>query len=311
MTTIYGVDVIDPDKLTHPFSELAHTPDGWRVIFNGSLDAITRFLAAHDPFEVLAKCVHQVMVNAAYREDNPRWGAEGRYEPYELIEPAELEILQSLALAQLPPRKMVPASPGSMQRFLPEIPKCTYAFSRMQPPRYPDHPEREHLIGRIRLHTIFHRNLFVKDDCETVIRSIFRHIDLLTAKELGFAFSEMWSALIAIAAKIECRMALHLHHSRDGITAQSEAEALNQIAFFCEISTLARRSWEKCKKHCKTLDDFRGAAFPLSELCHSWAGTLDKLELRSEFGDAAVTFFERLSLRPGGLSKEKIPNTVS
>ena len=38
----------------------------------------------------------------------------------------------------------------------------------MQSPRYPSNAECEHLIGKIRLYTIYHRNLFVKEDCETV-----------------------------------------------------------------------------------------------------------------------------------------------
>lgn len=302
MTTIYGVDIADLDKLGHPFSSLADTPDDWRAIFNGSLGTIRNFLAAHDAFEVLAKCVNQVMANAAYKKEHPRWATEGNYDPYELIEPAELEILQALALMQLSPRKMVPASPGSLQRFFPEITKSTYAFSQMQPPRYPDNAECEHLVGKIRLHTIYHRNLFVKEDCETVVQSIFRRIDNLTVADLGFAFSEMFSALIAVASKIENRLNVYLDHVRDGLTARSEAEALVQIEFFCGISRVANRVWAKCNKNCKSLDDFRGAAFQLSELCHSWAFTLDKRELQSELGNAAVAFFERISLRPGDLA---------
>ena len=197
---------------------------------------------------------------------------------------------------------MVPASPGSFERFFKDIAKTTYAFSRMQPPRYPDNAEREHLIGKIWLHTIYHRNLFVKEDRETVVRSILQHIDNLAVSILGFACSRMFSALIAVSARIEQRLNLFLDHGREGITAQSEAEALKQIEFFCDISPIARRAWAKCKKHCKTLDDFRRAAFQLYELCHSWAYTLDKRELRSELGNDEVAFFERISLRPGELA---------
>ena len=62
----------------------------------------------------------------------------GNYAPYQLIEPTDLEILQALVLMQLSPGRMVPASPGSFERFFKDIAKTTYAFSRMQPPRYPD-----------------------------------------------------------------------------------------------------------------------------------------------------------------------------
>src|ERR1700730_4453827 len=223
-----------------------------------------------------------------------------------MIEPAELEVVQALALMQLSSRKRIPVSPGSMHRFLPEIPKCTYAFSRMQPLRYPDNPEREHLIGKIRMQTMLHRNLFVKEDCETVVRSIFRLIDDLTITELGFAFSEMFSALVALAAKIEERLNEYLDRGWDGLKAESEADALKSIEFFCTISPVARRAWAKCKKHCTTLDDFRWGAFQLSELCHAWPYMLDKAELRSVFGEAAIAFFDRIGR---GNLRRPIPNT--
>ena len=72
------------------------------------------------------------------------------------------------------------------------------------------------------MQTMLHRNLFVKEDCETVVRSIFQLIDKLTVKEFGFAFSEMFSALIALAAKIEQRLNEYLDRARDGFKAESE-----------------------------------------------------------------------------------------
>ena len=299
--TIYGVDQVDAEELRHPFAGLAETPEQWRCIFNESLQSIRAFLAAHDNLEIVAKCVHQAMVGATKKKENPRW-AEGEYEPWMLIEPAELEVVQALALMQLSPRKQIPASPASMQRLLPEIPKCSYAFSRMQPLRYPDDPEREQLISKVRIQTMFHRNLFVKEDCETVVRSIFQLIDDLTITELGFAFSEMFSALVALARKIERRLNEYFDRAREGLTAESEAEALNSIEFFRTISPVARRAWAKCKKQSTTLEDLRLGAFQLSELCHAWPYMLDKAELRSVFGAAAVAFFERISLRPGELA---------
>jgi hypothetical protein len=302
--TIYGVDEVDLEKLKHPFAALADTPEEWRAIIGKSLGFIRMFLAEHDAFEVLAKCINQVMADAASKKENPRWVEDG-YEPYELIEPAELEVIQALALMQVSPRKGIPASPRSVYRLLTEIPKCTYAFSRMQPLRFPDNPEREHLIGKIRMQTMLHRNLFVKEDCETVVRGIFEHVDGLTIKEFGFAFSEMFSTLIALAAWVERRLNEYLDRARAGFKAESEADALRSIEFFCTISAVARRAWAKCKKHCSTLDNFRWGAFQLSELCHAWPYMLDKAELRSVFGEAAVRFFERISLRPGELASAK------
>lgn len=300
---MYGVDVIEPEILDtqHPFAELADTPDEWRSIFNKSVQDVRKFLAIHDGLAVIAKCTNQAMVIEASRKENPRWFLD-QYQPYELIEPADIEILQALALMQVSPSKAVPASPGSMHRFLPEIPKCTFAFTRMQPPRYPDDPEREHLIGKLRMQTMRYRNLFVKEDCETVVLSIFSQIDALTEKELGFKFSEMFSTLTALASTIEQRLNDYTDKVRNGFKATSIADALSSIDFLCSISPVASRSWDKCKKSCRTIDDFRWSAFQLSELCHAWPYVLDKAVLRRTFGNGAVAFFEKLSIRPGELA---------
>jgi hypothetical protein len=297
--SIYGVDEVEP--LKHPLAALAETPEEWRAIFNDSLLSARKFLAAHDSFEVLARCVNQVMANSAYKKDDPRW-LEGEYELFMLTEPAELELIQALALMQLSPRKSVPASPRNVQRFLAEISKWTYAFARMQPRRFLENPERERLIHKVRTHTILRRNLFVKEDCESVVRSLFRHIDDLTVKELGFALSEMFSALIAIANGIDQRLGEYLGRGRDGLNAGSMADAVKSIEFFCSISPVARRAWTICAKHCTELDHFRWAAFQLSELCHAWPYTLDIGELRSLYGETAVAFFKMISVFPGELA---------
>ena len=242
---MYGFDDIDLEALRLPFAALADTPAEWRVIFGQSLQSIRTFLAVHDGFEVLAKCTNQVRATAAFKEENPRWPV-GNYEPFMLMEPAELEVVQALALMQVSPRKSIPASPRNMARLLAEIPKCAYAFLRMQPLRHPNNTEREHVIGKIRIQTMLRRNLFDEEDCETVIRSIFRLVDDLTIKELGFSFSEMFSALIALAANVEQRLNAYLDKCRDGPNAVSEADALKSIEFFCDISPVARRAWAKC-----------------------------------------------------------------
>ena len=299
-SSIYGVDEADLEKLQHPFATLADTPEQWRSIFDRSLGFIRSFLTVRDSASVIAKCVNQAMASAAARKEDPRW-MEGSYEPFMLIEPAELEFVQALALMQVSACK-VPASPGSLSRLLPEIPKCTYAFLRMQPGRYPDAPEREQLIGKIRLQTMFHRNLFVREDCETVVRAILQQVDDVATQEWGVPFSEVFSALVTLTARIEQRSNAYHDRVRDGFGAETEADARKTIEFFCSISPTAKRAWSKCKKHCSTLDSFRFAAFQLSEICHAWPYVLKKTELRSSFGQAIVSFFERLAIRSGELA---------
>jgi len=300
---MHGVDVIDPEilEIHHPFAALADTPDGWRSIFNTSIQNVRKFLQIHDGFAIIAKCTNQAMAVEAWRKENPRWFLE-KHEPYELIEPADLEIMQALALMQTSPPKAVPASPGSMHRLLPEIPKCAFAFAHMQPIRYKENPERERIIRRLRLQTMRYRNIFVKEDCETVFRSILQQIDDLALKELGVKLSEIFSILIAVASMVEIRLNEYADKVRDGLQAKSESDALRSIDFFCSISPIASRAWSKCKKHCHAVEDFRWAAFQLSELCHTWPYMLDKASIRHLYGNDTIEFFEKLSIRPGELA---------
>jgi hypothetical protein len=300
-SSIHGADEVDLGSLKHPFADLAETPEEWRAVFSHALQFVRDFLATHDAFEVLSRSVYQVSNILAARQENPRWPLEPM-KPWEIMEPSELEVLQALALKQTSPRKKIPASPGNMQKFLSEFPKCSHSFSLMQPRRYPDDPERDRLIWRIRGYTVYERNIFTKEDCEAVVTSLLRRIDDVAFKELGFTPSIMFATLYAIAGKIEERARAYHEQIRAAYEAKSEIEALKAIEFFCSISSIARRVWSLCGRRCKSLDDYRWAAFQISELCHSWSHSLGVDELRTTYGDEVVRFIEQLSMRPGELA---------
>jgi hypothetical protein len=301
---IYGVDIVDQEKLRHPLSDLADSPEGWRAVFEEALHSITKFLAARDPFEILAKTSSQLRANVAAKKERLLAADVSGAVNQILTEAVEVEILQALALMQTSNPKRVPASPGNLEQFFPELTKSVFAFSRMQKERYPSDDEREHIIRKARLHTIYARNTFLKTDCETVVAAILRPVDDLALKQAGFRFSDMFAALISTGKKIENRLDLFLGHWRDALQAKSEKEALSHIHFYCRISPVANRAWSLCQNRCTSLQDLRWAAFQLSELCNSWIYTLHKKELRSDLGSAAVTFFEKIAIRPGELAVE-------
>jgi hypothetical protein len=298
---MYGFDEADVEKLKAPFEDLAETPEEWRVIFDKSLRKIRTFLASRDAFGILAKCADVALGNLARHKENPRW-PEQDYDPFELIEQPELEVLQALALMHPSNASRVPASPRNMHEFLPEVPKSLIAFSRMQPAGKGQSPEREHLIRAIRLQTMVHRNLFVKEDCEGVVSSILQLTDTASLREVGYSFSEMFSVLIAIVALVEERANEFHERRRQGLTAQSLEIALSSIKFFCDRSDVARRAWLLCKRRCNTLDDFRAAAFQISEIAHASTYTLLKSDLANKFGNQAVRFLESISIAPGDLA---------
>jgi hypothetical protein len=294
---IYGVDIVDHEELKHPFSDLADSPEEWRTIFAEALRRIESFLGRHDPFEVLAKTSTQLRANVAAKNEKMLTGDMTGVVNQILTEHAEVEILQALALMQTSNPKMVPASPGNLQRILPELTKSVLAFSRMQKERYPAGDEREHVIRKARLHTMYARRSFIKSDCETVVTTILRRFDDVALNEVGFRFSEMFAALIAVTEKIQKRHDVFFDHLRTALQAKTEEEVLSQIRFYCTISPVANRAWSICRHRCTSLQALRWGAFQLSELCNSWIYLLDKQDLRSELGGAALSFFEKLTIR--------------
>jgi hypothetical protein len=299
---IHGVDTIDLDGLERPFSNLADSPEGWRSVFEKSLASIRCFLAARDPWAIVAKTSTQLLANTAARTKQVRDGDLSGAVKRVLSEAVEVELLLALALMQTSGPKKVPASPASMERLFPELGKAVFAFLQMQPAQYPAEDEREHVIRRARAHTLYSRNIFMKTDCEAIVPAIFRRFDDLALKELGFRLSEMFTALVAVGERVSRRVDVFRGHIRAAHRAESESEVLPHIQFFCEIEPVANRAWSMGEKHCRTVETLQWAAFQLSELCNTWIYRLDKQELRSELGDTAVAFFEKIAIHPGELT---------
>ena len=156
---IYGVDTIDIEGLERPFANLADSPEGWRSVFEKSMASIRRFLAARDPWAIVAKTSTQLLANTAARTEQVRAGNLSGAVNRILSEAVEVEVLLALALMQTLGPKKVPAFPASMGRLFPELGKVAFAFLQMQPARYPVEDEREHVIRRARAHTLYGRNI--------------------------------------------------------------------------------------------------------------------------------------------------------
>lgn len=303
MVEIYGVDVFDQDELLSRLPNLAaDTPDECRQIFHTSQKALANFLAIHDPFEIVAKSTSQALAHQLSKRKHLEAGNVKEAIDQSLIEGSDVEILQAFALMQTGDRKIAPASPKHLERFYSNLRRLALAFTRMQPVRYPDDPERERVIRKARLYTVYRRNIFTRDDCETVVRAILRRVDEAAIQQYGYAFSDMFTALIAVSNEIEDRNSEFWSHARAVLQAKTEQDIIPHIEFYCEISPSAKRAWALGRRRCNTLDLLQWAAFQLSELCNSWICTLDKQSLKERYGEKALLFFERLSIRPGELA---------
>jgi hypothetical protein len=196
----------------HPSIALANNAKDWREIYDGAVRSVTKFLAIHDPFEIVANTSCQVLLALGTKKEHISQGdvkAAVAVSPSEL---AEIELVHALALMQTARRKRTPAAPSNMERFFTELPKIFYGFLGMQQTRYPEIDERAQLIRKIRLQTTYQRNSFLRSDCETVVPIILSRLDDLTERETGFRFSQMYAALLAVVEKIRRRQNTFLDH---------------------------------------------------------------------------------------------------
>jgi hypothetical protein len=126
----------------------------------------------------------------------------------------------------------------------------------MQQDCYAADDDREFVIGKARLHTIHHRNSFFRSDCETVVPGILRRFDKLALEEVGFRFSDMFMALVAVRGIIEHRYNEFFDHYRDACQAKSCQDILSQIRAYFGIPAwptalgLCARSAARLLKNC-------------------------------------------------------------
>jgi hypothetical protein len=86
---IYGVVTIDPDTIRgHPSITLANNPEAWRKIFDQAVQFVTKFLAVHDPFEIVARTSCQVLFTLGTKQE---YISQGNVKAAVNLSPSELE----------------------------------------------------------------------------------------------------------------------------------------------------------------------------------------------------------------------------
>ncbi len=297
-----GVATVSLDALRRPFADEGSTPEEWQAIFAEKIKSLEAHFGRHDPIELIAKSSGQLIVNASIRKKKIEDGDLAAVNAT-LTEFADVEIVQALALRTALPHTKVPASPGHMARFFPLPEHSIFAFSRMQPGVRPGITAIDALIHKLRLQTIYMRNSFSQEDCETVVLDILRRMDNRTGPIEGRpSFTEFFSNLFAINKTVREQIDEFLDHINLAVNAESREEALTHIAYFCGLSPVVRRAWSLCGKHCETLEDYRWGAFQLSELCNSSMFMLRKADLRERFGAPTLALLELLAFRFGDLA---------
>ena len=190
-----------------------------------------RFLAARDPFEIVARSASLRI----YGDPAPD------KRPSVVVEQADVEVPQALALAQSQTIRPVPASPRNLERFWPRLSRNVISFAKMQTSRPLDEPALANVVRMVRKQTIYYRNLFTPTDCEETVHAILSRVDHVALKEIGFDLSSAFAALLAIVKKIERQMSVFLTHAHNAWHADNKSQAMEEIRYFCELSPVASR----------------------------------------------------------------------
>ena len=302
-TAIPGAALVDPGYLHDPLNDLADSPELWDALFHESLSSVQRLLSSRDCLSALAKCAMLGALNER-RQIEDYAPSDQPDNLFHLLRQPHIEFLYALCLMQPSALRLIPTSPRNMTRIMNGTVKCVHSFLKKQPQRYPNDAEKEHVLSAVRAQTVHYRNIYSKEDCDLVVRTILLPLDDHSARELGFRLSEAFTFLQAIAAHIEKKLQIFLRHVIAGRDAPSESAAIAEIDYFCELSPLAKRSWSLLRRRSRDLNGLRAVAFQLSEFCYRWAYTVELEELRQGVENLDLSFLERISIQPGTLSKE-------
>lgn len=300
---IDGVASISFEDLKGRYDGLASTPEEWRRIFAEATQSIQDFTQRYNAIEVIAKTATQALAGASAKN---KAMSEGNYSVVNnpLTEVTDVELVQALALRHPLRNTQVPSAPSKLARFFPLPEKSIAAFLRMQPSLTEGMTDRQAVIHKVRMQTIYYRNSFQKDDCESVVKDILRRVDKkVSAKKPSTNYAKIFENLFAISHRAMNQLDQFRERIARAYEAKTPADVYPEIEFFCSISSTAKRAWALCKNKCNTLDELRWGAFQLSELCNSWAYTLNKTQLLETFGNETLLALERMSLRFGDLAQ--------
>jgi hypothetical protein len=270
----------------------------WQDEYVKTGEWLRNFMDARDPYIVLAKTACRHLMELRKTSDSRRSKDRDGLYP---LEQCDIEIVQALLLQSDQPRKIVPTSPGNFVRFWPTVARHSSAFIRKQ----------EHDIDitkvaavrvseRVRLQTMYYRNLFTREDCETALRTILKRCDEQAIRSLGFSISDLFSALLRLFDVVVDRLKLFMgkvhavnrHPKREGV--------LEAISFFRQAYPCADKAWKSIYEE-GSLDELRDAGFQLSEIANPWIFTLNRQDLLAAFPEPIVSAIYRLALRRGEL----------
>lgn len=249
-------------------------------------------LRARDTVSLIAKSGEQLLRELHSNSLGP--GPSG-------LEQVHVELLQAFALAA-GSGKCVPTSPRSMVKI--------WSLARQNLAAYladsePDHGagSDEMLAWRIRMRTIFYRNVFHSDDAADIVPSLVSRMDAAAESRLGYRMSDFAKAMFSIFAEVGERLSERI--AREAVLREGVAVD-GIVTGMLENSAWAQRLW-RLAESCRLPLERRGwAGFQLAEMLCMPLFIFSRRDLLAQFGEPVTQALFSRSLALGSLSDEQL-----
>ena len=157
----------------------------------------------------------------------------------------------------------------------------------------------EHILYRMRFHTLHYRVNLDRENCLLVIGRIADKLDSKTKNK--YDVSNRYKSLVDLLDKCIVRLREYCEHGLAVRNASDKAEVKSAIGFILSKSGLAKRLWTKFNARTVTFDDYQYLAIQIVEVAQEWIYTFSPEDLT----DVDRATLEMLSLKPGDLNNCK------
>lgn len=285
---IPGYRQINPEALRR---ERTGGDPGWAVAQTAS--QLLSFLRSRDAIALLAKSGEQLLREMRPGEIGP--GPSG-------LEQVDVEILQAFAIAAGAGRP-VPASPKSMIRLWDLARRNLNAYLSTTEPDA-DADEMADLARRVRLRTVFYRNVFNSDDAAEVLPALFSRMDAAAERGLGFRTSDFAKALFAIFNEVGQRFYARIE-AEEGLREGADPRPV--VEDMLRRSSWANRIWRYAKARQLPPEGLGWAGFQLAEMLCGNLFTFSRDDLVARFGLPITNALFSRSLAFGSITEGDLP----
>jgi hypothetical protein len=261
----------------------------WQSDFGTTLERLKLFLRIRDPFVILARSASRFIIS----EPIERPGS---------FKQTEVEITQTLLLFNGPQTSRNPTAPESFVRYWLLLRRHLHGFIRKLPEIGNQTDAEKHVSRRVRLQTLYYRNLFSREGCEEALNGILSRIDDPSEAALGYKLSHLFGAAVRVTDLVQERLRTFRDHLYRLMTTKKRSEIVECIDFFRSAYPLADRVWRDRTDRFTDLEILRNAVFQMSEFAHPWIYTLTRADLEAEFAAPITEALFRLAIEPGSLS---------